>query len=76
MWLIPTEDLRDEFLYYSGQRIDNLNFDFQKVVAIINKQNEQAKDIMEQQDEMITDYKAKMEAAVEKINKKLLEKAE
>jgi mevalonate kinase len=74
--LIPTEDLRDEFLYYSGQRIDNLNFGFQKVVAIINKQNEQAKDIMEQQDEMITDYKAKMEAAVEKINKKLLEKAE
>ena len=49
---------------------------FQKVVAIINKQNEQAKDIMEQQDDMIADYKAKMEAAVDKINKKLLDKAE
>ena len=30
---------------------------------------------MEQQEEMISDYKEKMEAVVEKINKKLLEKA-
>ena len=47
----------------------------QKVVATIKKQNEQAKDILEQQDEMIANYKEKMEEAVDKINKKLLEKA-
>jgi hypothetical protein len=44
-------------------------------VAIIRKQNEKAKDIMEQQEDMISDYKERMEAAVEKIQKKLLEKA-
>ena len=47
----------------------------QKVVATIKKQNKQAKDILEQQDEMIANYKEKMEEAVDKINKKLLEKA-
>ena len=47
----------------------------QKVVATIKKQNEQAKDILEQQDEMIANYKEKMEEAVDKINKKLLEKS-
>ena len=44
-------------------------------MAIIRKQNEKAKDIMEQQEDMIADYKEKMESAVEKIQKKLLEKA-
>ena len=47
----------------------------QKVVAAIEKQHEQADDIQEQQEEMIDSFRNKMDAAVEKTQKKLLEKA-
>jgi hypothetical protein len=44
-------------------------------VQTIRKQNEKAKEIMEQQEDMIADYRQRMDAAVEKIQKKILQKA-
>ena len=46
----------------------------QRVVEEIAQQNEKANDIMEQQEEMISDFRTKMEEASEKIKNKILEK--
>ena len=45
------------------------------MVNEIKDQNEKADDLMEKQQEMISDYKDRMEEATEKIKNKLLQKS-
>jgi hypothetical protein len=46
----------------------------QKMVAQIKKQNEKADELVEEQEDMVAQYKARMEEAVQKIKDKLYEK--
>ena len=47
---------------------------WQRMVEEIKKQNEKADDLMEQQDDMISNYRDRMEEAVEKVQDKLFQK--
>lgn len=47
---------------------------WQRMVSEIKKQNEKADDLIEKQDDMIANYKDRMEEAVEKIKNRLFEK--
>ena len=47
---------------------------WQRMVDEIKKQNEKADDLMEQQDDMIANYRDRMEEAVEKVQDKLFTK--